>query len=228
MCKSIITCCYSDTQAKIRYLGECETPLSVESLEASRKALEARVQAIEQQLDHWVNAKQSDEGIRATMEELDRHTAVLHKLQLMIDFYEKFESLLHTQIDHAADMYGKLEEQQSSKVFDPSYKTKHEAHIHGDMNKYTNTFASLIAVREKEAANVAAYRRTSEQQLEHIRQLEERGKSLEEQVEEKEAKMWQTSRSIENLRFSVEDLQYQCSELRVNLEHSDTYIAEVS
>lgn len=48
--------------------------------------------------------------------------------------------------------------------------------------KFAHTFASLKSARDKQMANVEALRKTSDQQLEHLKQLEEREKNLEAQL----------------------------------------------
>ncbi|KAI9311410.1 hypothetical protein BX666DRAFT_1998135 [Dichotomocladium elegans] len=182
---------------------------------------------LERKFAFWEQVGNTREEIRSLMNRVDERFFEYKKIELMISFFVNNESQLMTQIDRAGAIFTKLEEQSSKPVFNHSQKNEQKTKLQAEKSKYAHTFGSLKTAKEKQSANVATLRRTSEQQLEHIRQLEDREKSIEQQVCEKENEVRKTVRAVEEHRNTVEDLQHQCSEIRISSEHNDNYFHEL-
>lgn len=72
------------------------------------------IKAMQQALEKWSS--------HSLVKQYDQIYEDSQKSALMVDFLEKNESHLLEEIDRVASIYGKLEEQQSKKVFDFAQK----------------------------------------------------------------------------------------------------------
>ncbi|KAG1244026.1 hypothetical protein G6F68_015614 [Rhizopus microsporus] len=126
----------------------------------------------------------------------------------MADFFEKNEGHLLEEIDTVASIYGKLEEQQSKKIFDFSQKRDQILKLQAEILKYAQTFGSLLSAKEKQMSTVSSLKATREKQQVLIKQLEEKEKNLEIQVIEKENELRKLNRNIEEDRIDLEDISH--------------------
>lgn len=94
------------------------------------------VTALEQQLDKWKS--------NALIEAFDSISNESQKSSLMIEFLEKNESHLLEEIDRVAGIYGKLEEQQSKKVFDLAQKRDQALKLQAEVKEKLQLMISII------------------------------------------------------------------------------------
>ncbi|KAI9264378.1 hypothetical protein BDA99DRAFT_509197 [Phascolomyces articulosus] len=191
------------------------------------------VELLRQRLAFWIEgsgqASVTDmyKTIKTLMAKVDEQAPKAEKLQLLVDFFQKNESQLMTQIDRAGAIFTQLEEQSSKAVFDLSHLNEQKNKLEAEKFKFGHTFANLKMHKDTNMEMVIESRRTSEQQVQSIRDLEGEVKDLETEIHDKESKCRHLVESLEDRRTDVEDLQHQCNELRIQLEHSDHFLHEL-
>ncbi|CEP17270.1 hypothetical protein [Parasitella parasitica] len=179
----------------------------------------ASAPVLEQQLSKWES--------NSLIEAYDSVASQSQKSNLMIEFLEKNEGHLLEEIDRVAGIYGRLEEQQSRKVFDLAQKRDQALKLQAEKSKYAQTFASLISAKEKQIAAVSTLRMTNEKQQELIRQLEEKEKSLESQVHEKEHEIRKLYKTIEEDKTDLENIGHLCEDYRISIDQNEIMLTEL-
>ncbi|KAI9250732.1 hypothetical protein BY458DRAFT_559644 [Sporodiniella umbellata] len=163
----------------------------------------------------------------ALVKEYDQALEESRKATLMADFFEKNEGHLLEEIDRVASIYGKLEEQQSKRIFDFNQKRDQILKLQAETLKYAQTFGSLLSAKEKQISTVASLKITKEKQQELIKQLEEKEKNLEIRVVEKESELRKLNRNIEEDRIDLEDISHVCDDYRVTIDQNDIMLLEL-
>ncbi|CAO0790900.1 unnamed protein product [Mucor circinelloides] len=175
------------------------------------------VSVLEDQLNKW--------NSNALIEAYDAVLSESQKSSLMIEFLEENESHLLKEIDR--DINSILEEQQGKKEFDLSLKREQALKLQAEKSKYAQTFASLIAAKEKQIATVSTLRMTKEKQQELIRQLEEKEKAIEAQVNDKENEIRKLCKTIEEDKTDLEDIGHLCEDYRISIDQNEIMLAEL-
>lgn len=175
------------------------------------------VPVLEEQLNKW--------NSNALIEAYDAVLSEAQKSSLMIEFLEENESHLLKEIDR--DINSILEEQQGKKEFDLAPKREQALKLQAEKSKYAQTFASLLAAKEKQIATVSTLRMTKEKQQELIRQLEEKEKALEAQVNDKEIEIRKLYKTIEEDRTDLENIGHLCEDYRISIDQNDIMLTEL-
>ncbi|KAK4521541.1 uncharacterized protein ATC70_012157 [Mucor velutinosus] len=175
------------------------------------------VSVLEEQLNKWSS--------NALIQAYDVVLSESQKSSLMIDFLEENESHLLKEIDR--DINSVLEEQQGKKEFDLAPKREQALKLQAEKSKYAQTFASLLAAKEKQIATVSTLRMTKEKQQELIRQLEEREKALEAQVNDKENEIRKLYKTIEEDKTDLEDIGHLCEDYRISIDQNEVMLTEL-
>ncbi|KAI8636740.1 hypothetical protein BD408DRAFT_425649 [Parasitella parasitica] len=174
---------------------------------------------LEQQLSKW--------NSNSLIEAFDSVSDQSRKSELMIKFLEKNEGHLLEEIDRVAGIYGRLEEQQSRKVFDLVQKKDQALKLQAEKSKYAHTFTSLLSAKEKQIVAVSSLRMTKEKQQELIRQLEEKEKLLESQVHEKEHEICKLYKAIEDDKTDLENIAHLCEDYRISIDQNEIMLTEL-
>ncbi|KAI8376102.1 uncharacterized protein BYT42DRAFT_614885 [Radiomyces spectabilis] len=201
--------------------------MNTRSLQEAQHVHRSQVESIQNKLRIWIDdGEKLPTSIRTLMKQLNDLSTQYNQLQLMIDFYDSYETQLLQQIDRAAAMYGKLDEQ-SAKISKQCDKRECKLKLQAEKSKFAQTFPALKMAKDKQMATVASLRRTSEQQREHLRQLEERGKAVEKQLDDKENEVRSTAKAVEDCRVEIEDVTLQCGECKNTLDECESRVLEL-
>ncbi|CEG62901.1 hypothetical protein RMATCC62417_00143 [Rhizopus microsporus] len=205
-----------------KQLSHMEILLSSLQLMEKKETQESHfdIKAMQQALEKWSS--------HSLVKQYDQIYEDSQKSALMVDFLEKNESHLLEEIDRVASIYGKLEEQQSKKVFDFAQKRDQMLKLQAEILKYAQTFGSLLSAKEKQMSTVLSLKATREKQQELIKQLEEKEKNLEIQVIEKENELRKLNRNIEEDRIDLEDISHVCDDYRVTIDQNEILLVEVT
>ncbi|TPX61410.1 hypothetical protein SpCBS45565_g07248 [Spizellomyces sp. 'palustris'] len=137
---------------------------------------------------------------------LHEKNALLEKLQGKIEYYEKTESRLLSEIETLGKAWAELEDQNSRKVLNLAQKEDHILRLMAEKTKYDQKCAMLTKQSTTYNNLGIALKRQADKQLEQIRILEQREKALSQQLQAREKEL--AAKSI-----AGDQQQRRCGEL---------------
>ncbi|KAJ1817533.1 E3 ubiquitin-protein ligase bre1 [Coemansia sp. RSA 2598] len=157
----------------------------LQTLRQEADMLQARVRKYEEVLGGvWVDEKgQLIQGAESTKSnELVAKQAKLDALMLERDSLLKTSDMMERELQTICESFAKLEEQNTSKVWDLSLKEQAIARVVAEKCKYEEKFIGLNKDREAQRQSNQALRLQNAKQLEHIKVIEERDRMLSHQL----------------------------------------------
>ncbi|KAJ2701303.1 E3 ubiquitin-protein ligase bre1 [Coemansia sp. IMI 203386] len=157
----------------------------LQTLRQEADVLQARVRKYEEVLGGvWVDEKgQIIQGAEASKgDELVAKQAKLDSLALERDSLLKTSEMMERELQMICESFAKLEEQNTSKVWDLSLKEQAIARVVAEKCKYEEKFIGLNKDREAQRQSNQALRLQNAKQLEHIKVVEERDRMLSHQL----------------------------------------------
>ncbi|KAJ2365495.1 E3 ubiquitin-protein ligase bre1, partial [Coemansia sp. RSA 2607] len=137
-------------------------------------------------------------------------------LTLERDGLLRTSEMMERELQTICDSFAKLEEQNTSKVWDLSAKEQAIARVVAEKSKYEEKFIGLNKDREAQRMANQALRHQNSKQLEHIKAIEERDRMLSQQValvgnEAQQATVaWQTTQTrLEEAQQRISELEEQ-------------------
>ncbi|KAJ2854677.1 E3 ubiquitin-protein ligase bre1 [Coemansia erecta] len=168
-----------ESDSALRLAAELQT------LRQEADMLQARVCKYEEVLGGvWVDEKgQIIEGAEPSKSnELVAKQAKLDSLTLERDSLLKTSEMMERELQTICESFAKLEEQNTSKVWDLSLKEQAIARVVAEKCKYEEKFIGLNKDREAQRQSNQALRLQNVKQLEHIKAIEERDRMLSHQL----------------------------------------------
>ncbi|KAI8802874.1 hypothetical protein BJ742DRAFT_529300 [Cladochytrium replicatum] len=159
--------------------------------------------------------------VRARVDEITR-------LKVEISQHEKTRSRLISEVENISKSWEELQNQNSKKVLDLSEKDDQILRLVAEKTKYDQKCA--ILTKEKTTINnlMIAQKRLSDKQLEQIRKLEDREKTLNQQLQATEKELALRNTAFELQKRSVADQLHQITGLKDQLDKSGFKFVEVN
>ncbi|KAF9993192.1 E3 ubiquitin-protein ligase bre1 [Entomortierella chlamydospora] len=188
-----------DLKSKLSESGELINKLHME-LESTREAsLQARdleaVRSSESQLKEQVDAlstrlahldsivgPEADDEIKALMTAIEARDAAIKRLELKVQAHEAVQTPLLNELHTVANAWGQLEEATSRKAIDLAQKEDLIFKLLSDKTRQESKCNNLIRAKDQSANMMAVMKRQSDMQLDQISRLEERERSLNQQM----------------------------------------------
>ncbi|KAF8936763.1 E3 ubiquitin-protein ligase bre1 [Dissophora ornata] len=164
-----------------------ETALQVRDLatvNASESQLKEQVEALSAklaQLDSLVGSG-ADDNIKALVATIEAKEDAIKRLELKVQAHEAVQAPLLNELHTVANAWGQLEEATSRKAIDLAQKEDLIFKLLSDKTRQESKCNNLIRAKEQSANMTAVMKRQSDMQLDQIRRLEEREKTLNDQM----------------------------------------------
>ncbi|KAJ3087687.1 E3 ubiquitin-protein ligase bre1 [Quaeritorhiza haematococci] len=152
----------------------------------------------------------------------------IRELQNQVLFYQKSEAQLVKEIETISTAYQELEKQNSLKVLNLTEKEETIMRLLAEKTKYDQKCAMLTKHNSTYNNMALALKRQSDKQLEQIRKLEEREKSLTIQMQNIEKELAAKQTLIEAHRRQASEFMQQCAEMRDRIEKSGNMFTELN
>ncbi|KAJ1731861.1 E3 ubiquitin-protein ligase bre1 [Coemansia sp. Benny D160-2] len=187
--------------------GDSETARLVAELQTARdqtSALERRVRKYEDILGDACVVSDTGSLVldeQAKSNELVAKQKRVDDLTLQCEGLRKTSEMMERELQIICESFSKLEEQNTSKVWDLSQKEQSIARVVAEKCKYEEKFIGLNKDREAQKMANQSLRHQSAKQLEHIKAIEERDRALNHQVAlvsseaQQATQAWQTAQS---------------------------------
>ncbi|KAJ2501389.1 E3 ubiquitin-protein ligase bre1, partial [Coemansia sp. RSA 2049] len=187
--------------------GDSETARLVAELQTARdqaSALERRVRKYEDILGDACVVSDTGSLVldeQAKSNELVAKQKRVDDLTLQCEGLQKTSEMMERELQIICESFSKLEEQNTSKVWDLSQKEQSIARVVAEKCKYEEKFIGLNKDREAQKMANQSLRHQSAKQLEHIKAIEERDRALNHQVAlvsseaQQATQAWQTAQS---------------------------------
>ncbi|KAJ2847036.1 E3 ubiquitin-protein ligase bre1, partial [Coemansia brasiliensis] len=214
-----------EAQAKSpQQAGEGETTRLVSELQNARdeiERLQLRMRKYEEILG-GVAVNESgyivDEAAKAS--ELAAKQKRVDDLTLERDGLAKTSEMMERELQTICETFSRLEEQNTSKVWDLSAKEQAISRVIAEKSKYEEKFIGLNKDREAQRTANQALRNQNAKQLEHIKAIEERDRALAQQLSlagkeaEKATLAWQTTQTkLQEAQQRAQELEEQARAL---------------
>ncbi|KNC97517.1 uncharacterized protein SPPG_09429 [Spizellomyces punctatus DAOM BR117] len=155
----------------------------------ARRELESAQRQLESYERCFGTLPDSDDAAGHLVAKLHEKDALLEKLQGKIEYYEKTESRLLSEIETLGKAWAELEDQNSRKVLNLAQKEDHILRLMAEKTKYDQKCAMLTKQSTTYNNLGIALKRQSDKQLEQIRILEQREKALSQQLQAREKEL---------------------------------------
>ncbi|KAJ2269659.1 E3 ubiquitin-protein ligase bre1 [Coemansia sp. RSA 353] len=184
--------------------GESETARKVVELQSAREEVDRLQQRIKKYEDILGGAVVDEHGSiseDAKTNELAAKQKRVDELVLERDGLERTSAMMERELQTICDSFAKLEEQNTSKVWDLSAKEQAVGRVVAEKCKYEEKFIGLNKEREAQRMANQALRNQNAKQLEHIKAIEERDRALAQQLSlvggeaEKATQAWQATQT---------------------------------
>ncbi|KAJ1743165.1 E3 ubiquitin-protein ligase bre1 [Coemansia sp. RSA 989] len=144
----------------------------------------------------------------------------LDELTLERDGLAKTSEMMERELQTICETFARLEEQNTSKVWDLSAKEQAISRVIAEKSKYEEKFIGLNKDREAQRAANQALRNQNAKQLEHIKAIEERDRALAQQLSlagkeaEKATLAWQSAQTkLQEAQQRAQELEEQARAL---------------
>ncbi|KAI1297025.1 E3 ubiquitin-protein ligase bre1 [Mortierella claussenii] len=151
---------------------------------ASKARLEEQVQMLSAklaELDELVGSG-TDNDIKALVATIEAKDEAINRLELRVQAHEAVQIPLLKELHTVANAWGQLEEATSRKAIDLAQKDDLIFKLLSDKTRQESKCNTLIRAKDQSANMTAVMKRQSNMQLDQIRRLEEREKSLNQQM----------------------------------------------
>ncbi|KAJ2958181.1 hypothetical protein NQZ79_g6207 [Umbelopsis isabellina] len=206
------------------------TTIDTKALEDAEYKARHEADALKHQLDTWAKEYAGDNGrpnAKALVEKLNQQNLELQKLKLTIEVLEPSEATILAQIDADGLAHDKLQEQNNREVFKFIVHNDTIAKLRAEIAKYAQTFSRLKSQKEVEANRMYGFKKTNEQQSEHIRQLHDREQNLLSQATAKAQELTSKKNEIERIRLQIESGNNNTKELKNKLSDQEMQANEL-
>ncbi|KAJ2409229.1 E3 ubiquitin-protein ligase bre1 [Coemansia sp. RSA 2526] len=203
--------------------GESETARKVVELQSAREEVDRLQQRIKKYEDILGGAVVDEHGSiseDAKTNELAAKQKRVDELVLERDGLERTSAMMERELQTICDSFAKLEEQNTSKVWDLSAKEQAVGRVVAEKCKYEEKFIGLNKEREAQRMANQALRNQNAKQLEHIKAIEERDRALAQQLSlvggeaEKATQAWQaTQTQLQEAQQRSQELEDQARAL---------------
>ncbi|KAJ2162678.1 E3 ubiquitin-protein ligase bre1 [Coemansia sp. RSA 552] len=156
------------------------------------------------------------EDAAAKSSELALKQKRVDELTLERDGLAKTSEMMERELQTICDSFAKLEEQNTSKVWDLAAKEQAIARVIAEKSKYEEKFIGLNKDREAQRMANQALRAQNAKQLEHIKAVEERDRALAQQLSlvgneaQQATQAWQTTQThLQEVQQRMQELEEQ-------------------
>ncbi|KAG2174118.1 hypothetical protein INT43_004138 [Umbelopsis isabellina] len=204
------------------------TAIDTKTLEDAEYKARHEADALKHQLDTWAKEYAGDNGrpnAKALVEKLNQQNLELQKLKLTIEVLEPSEATILAQIDADGLAHDKLQEQNNHEVFKFIVHNDTIAKLRAEIAKYAQTFSRLKSQKEAEANRMYGFKKTNEQQSEHIKQLHDREQNVLSQAVTQE--LTSKKNEIERIRLQIESGNNNAKELKNKLSDQEMQANEL-
>ncbi|KAG0207878.1 E3 ubiquitin-protein ligase bre1 [Mortierella sp. GBA30] len=124
----------------------------------------------------------ADDNIKALVATIEAKETAIKRLELKVQAHEAVQAPLLNELHTVATAWGQLEEATSRKAIDLAQKEDLIFKLLSDKTRQESKCSHLVRAKEQSANMTAVMKRQSDMQLDQIRRLEEREKTLSEQM----------------------------------------------
>ncbi|KAG0296513.1 E3 ubiquitin-protein ligase bre1 [Dissophora globulifera] len=124
----------------------------------------------------------ADDKIKELIATIESKDEAIHRLELKVKVHETVQMPLLSELHTVANAWGQLEEATSRKAIDLAQKEDLIYKLLSDKTRQESKCISLVRAKEQSVNMTAVMKRQSDMQLDQIRRLEEREKTLNEQM----------------------------------------------
>ncbi|KAJ1723359.1 E3 ubiquitin-protein ligase bre1 [Coemansia erecta] len=206
----------SPAQASPDSEGTLRLVSDMQGLRQEIEALQTRVRKYEEILG-CVCVDDKGQAIEASGaskdDELVSKQQRIDALTLERDGLVRTSEMMERELQTICDSFAKLEEQNTSKVWDLSAKEQAIARVVAEKSKYEEKFIGLNKDREAQRMANQALRHQNGKQLEHIKAIEERDRMLGQQVALAGNEAQQATAAWQTTQTRLEEAQHRIAEL---------------
>ncbi|KAJ2450316.1 E3 ubiquitin-protein ligase bre1 [Coemansia sp. RSA 2336] len=214
-----------ETQAKSpQQAGESETARLASELQSAREEVERLQLRMRKYEEILGGVAVSEDGSiadeAAQTNELAAKQKRVDELTLERDGLAKTSEMMERELQTICETFARLEEQNTSKVWDLSAKEQAISRVIAEKSKYEEKFIGLNKDREAQRTANQALRNQNAKQLEHIKAIEERDRALAQQLSlagkeaEKATLAWQSTQTkLQEAQQRAQELEEQARAL---------------
>ncbi|KAF9343987.1 E3 ubiquitin-protein ligase bre1, partial [Mortierella sp. AD094] len=154
------------------------------AVRSSESQLKEQVDALSGKLAHLdsLMGPGADDKIKALVAGIEAKDAAIKRLELKVQAHEAVQTPLLNELHTVANAWGQLEEATSRKAIDLAQKEDLIFKLLSDKTRQESKCNNLIRAKDQSANMMAVMKRQSDMQLDQISRLEEREKSLNQQM----------------------------------------------
>lgn len=160
------------------------------------------------------NDKDNDSELAAKQKRID-------ELTLERDGLQRTSEMMERELQTICESFGRLEEQNTSKVWDLSAKEQAIARVVAEKCKYEEKFIGLNKDREAQKQVNQALRNQNSKQMDHIKAIEERDRALVQQLALVGAEAEQATTNCQNTQAELQEAQHRAQELEEQVKSQE-------